>query len=103
MSEELSKAARDAVEAADNTELIRAIAAVIAAQQLQPQQQPCQHQAPQPEFNARKWLVIGGVVISGGLVASLFAVAVAVGAVSVTILALVVRSMWADLQKGSRR
>lgn len=99
---DLEKAARDAVEAADNTELVRAIAAVIAAQQMNQPQQPCQHQAPQAEFNARKWLVIGGVVISGGLVASLFAVAVAIGAVSVAILALVVRSMWADMQKGGR-
>lgn len=96
---DLEKAARDAVEAADNTELVRTIAAVLAAQQMnQPQQ--CQHPAPRPEFNATRWLVIGGVVVSGGLVASLFAVAVAIGAVSVTILALVVRSMWADYTKG---
>lgn len=99
MSDALDKAAQDAVEAADNTELVRAIAAVLAAQQInQPQQ--CQHQAPQREFDAKKWLVIGGVVVSGGLVASLFAIAVAVGAVSVALLALVLRSMWADFNKG---
>ncbi|MBP5876735.1 hypothetical protein F3K37_20225 [Streptomyces sp. LBUM 1477] len=96
---DLEKAAQDAVEAADNTELVRAIAAVIAAQQIHQPQQQCQHQA-RPEFDARKWLVIGGVVVSGGLVASLFAVAVAVGAVSVALLALVLRSMWADFNKG---
>lgn len=99
MSDALDKAARDAVEAADNTELVRAIAAVLAAQQINQPQQQCQHQA-RPEFDARKWLVIGGVAVSGGLVAALFAVAVAVGAVSVALLALVLRSMWADYQKG---
>ena len=99
MSDALDKAARDAVEAADNTELVRAIAAVLAAQQIHQPQQQCQHQA-RPEFDAKKWLVIGGVVVSGGLVAALFAVAVAVGAVSVALLALVLRSMWTDYQKG---
>lgn len=105
MSDELSKAARDAVEAADNAEHLKLIAAVLQAQQLLNAQQFATPPAgvTKPEFNATKWLVIGGVVISGGLVASLFAVAVAIGAVSVAILALVVRSMWADVQKGGRR
>lgn len=101
MSDEISKAARDAVEAADNSEQLKLIAAVLQAQQLlntQPSAGPPNGPA-KPEFDARKWLVVGGVVISGGLVASLFAVAVAVGAVSVAILALVLRSMWADFQK----
>lgn len=103
MSEELSKAARDAIEAADNSEQLKLIAAVLQAQQLlNAQQAPAQPWQSQPQFNATRWLVIGGVVISGGLVASLFAVAVAIGAVSVAILALVVRGMWADVQKGRR-
>lgn len=99
MSDALDKAARDAVDAADNTELVRTIAAVLAAQHLnQPQQQA---PAPaRPEFNAGKWLTIGGLGIAGGLVAALFAVAVAIGAVSVAILALVLRGLWADFQKG---
>lgn len=98
----LEKAARDAVDAEANTEMVRQIAAILAAQQLLNTQPPaCQHQQQNPEFSAKKWLVIGGVLISGGLVASLFAVAVAIGAVSVAILALVVRSMWADYQKGN--
>lgn len=95
----VEKAARDAVEAADNTEQLKLIAAVMQAQQLL-NQQP---QGPAParqEFDAKKWLVVGGVCIAGGLVASLFAIAVAIGAVSVGILALVLRSMWRDYQKG---
>nr|WP_197972269.1 hypothetical protein [Streptomyces gossypiisoli] len=81
--------------------MVRQIAAILAAQQLLNQQQPTTvGQRPTVPFDARKWLVIGGVCIAGGLVASLFAVAVAIGSVSVAILALVLRSMWNDYQKG---
>ncbi|MET7746320.1 hypothetical protein [Streptomyces sp. NPDC005385] len=99
MSTPLEKAAQDAVAAADNTELARTIAAVLAAQQINQQQAPAPAPA-RPEFDSRKWLTIGALGIVGGLVASLFAVAVAIGAVSVAILALVLRSIWHDLQKG---
>jgi hypothetical protein len=98
MTNPLEKAAQDAVAAADNTELVRTIAAILAVQQATQQQAP----APAParsEFDAKKWLVLGGLGIAGGLVAALFAVAVAIGAVSVAILALVLRSIWTDIQK----
>ncbi|MFF6966024.1 hypothetical protein ACFY9G_22010 [Streptomyces anthocyanicus] len=94
---DLEKAARDAVEAADNAELVRQIAAVLVAQQIlgtQPQPVPVLRQ----EFSAAKWLVIGGVVVSVGLVAALFAVAVAIGAVCATACVLVLRSMWREYQ-----
>jgi len=97
---DLEKAARDAVEAADNTQMVQQIAAILAAQQLlnqQPQQPaPVQRQ----EFNATKWLVIGGVVVSVGLVASVFAVALAIGATCATACLLILRGLWADFQKG---
>lgn len=99
MSDAIDKAAREAVEAADNTELTRQIAAILAAQQLVNQQQP----APAPvrrEFNATQWLVVGGVVVSVGLVASLFAVALAIGATCATACLLILRSIWRDMQKG---
>ncbi|MFF9117275.1 hypothetical protein ACF09Y_16990 [Streptomyces massasporeus] len=96
---DLEKAARDAVEAADNTELTRQIAAILAAQQLL-NQQPQQPAPVRQEFNATKWLVIGGVVVSAGLVASLFAVAVAIGATCATVCLLILRGLWADFQKG---
>lgn len=105
MSDALEKAVREAVEAAKNSEQLDAIrndliaqAVTRGLQSMQPQ--TCQHHQPQQDFNAKKWLVIGGVVISGGLVASLFAVAVAIGSVSVAMLALVLRSMWRDYQNG---
>ena len=97
---DLEKAARDAVEAAANTRQVEQIAAILAAQQLlnqQPQQPaPVQRQ----EFNATKWLVIGGVVVSVGLVASVFAVALAIGATCATACLLILRGLWADFQKG---
>ncbi|MGW2617366.1 hypothetical protein [Streptomyces sp. NPDC001500] len=88
-------------EASANTaDVVQIVAAVLAAQQAAQQQPtPVAQQATQP-FAARKWMTIGGLGIAGGLVASLFAVAVAIGAVSVAILALVLRGLWADFQKG---
>lgn len=97
---DLEKAARDAVEAADNTELTRQIAAILAAQQLLNQQQPASvGQSPARTFDAKKWLVIGGVVVSAGLVASLFAVAIAIGATCATVCLVILRGLWADFQK----
>ncbi|MFG2307649.1 hypothetical protein ACGFS9_03000 [Streptomyces sp. NPDC048566] len=99
MNDPVDQAAREAVAAADNTELARTIAAILAAQQIQ--QQPATPPPPaRAPFDTRKWATIGGLGIAGGLVASLFAIAVAIGAVSVAILALVLRGLWRDFQKG---
>ncbi|MFJ3826217.1 hypothetical protein [Streptomyces nodosus] len=95
---DLEKAARDAVEAADNALLVQQIAAVLQAQQLLNAQQPVPAPA-RPEFDTKKWVTIGTLACVGGLVGALFAIAVAIGAVSVAILALVLRAMWRDLQK----
>ncbi|MGW2896826.1 hypothetical protein ACWDAO_19970 [Streptomyces sp. NPDC001212] len=98
----LEKASRDAVEAADNSEMVRQIAAILAAQQLLAQQQTPPTPAARPEFSATKWLVIGGVVVSVGLAASLFAVAIAIGAVCATACLLILRGLWADFQRKGR-
>ncbi|MGW0630155.1 hypothetical protein [Streptomyces sp. NPDC002758] len=95
----LEKAEAAVREAADNTDIARIVAAVLATQQAT-QQQPAPAPAAKPEFDTRKWVTIGCLGIAGGLVAALFAVAVAIGAVSVAILALVLRGLWADFQKG---
>lgn len=95
----VDNAIRDAVDAADNAEMVRQIAAILAAQQLlNAQQQPVQ-QVPQ-RFSATQWLVVGGVVVSVGLVVALFAVAVAIGACCATVCLLVLRSLYRDFQKG---
>jgi hypothetical protein len=93
----LEKAARDAVEAADNSEMVRQIAAILAAQQLLNQQQTPAPAARQ-EFDVKKWVVIGGVVVSVGLVAALFAVAIAIGATCATACLLILRQMWREFQ-----
>ncbi|WUC42299.1 hypothetical protein OG692_10470 [Streptomyces cellulosae] len=103
---DLEKAARDAVEAADNTELTRQIAAILAAQQILARQQPqapaCQHQHRQGRSSA-EWLGIGAAVCVGGVGLAFASIAIAIGALSVAVLALVLRSMWADVQQGKRR
>ncbi|MGY1579768.1 hypothetical protein [Streptomyces sp. MN13] len=95
---DLEKAARDAVEAADNTEMVKQIAAILAAQQLLNAQQP-QAPAPRQEFDAKKWVVIGGTAVSLGLVGAVFAVAIAIGAVCATACLIVLRGLWADFKK----
>lgn len=102
MSDAIEKAARDAVEAADNTDLTRQIVAILAAQQLLNQQQApaCQHQAPRSSANVGKW---AAVAVAGSVAAislALSAIAVAVGAVAVTCCLLILRSMWREYQKG---
>jgi hypothetical protein len=99
---DLEKAARDAVEAADNSEMVRQIAAILAAQQLLNNQPPAAPAPVRREFHATQWLVIGGVVVSVGLVASLFAVAIAIGAVCATACLLILRGLWADFQRKGR-
>ncbi|MER5470871.1 hypothetical protein [Streptomyces sp. NPDC002685] len=102
---DIEKAARDAVEAADNTELVRTIAAILAVQKATEGQAPAQQPA-RPEFDARKWLVIGGLAIAGGGVAcflamalAFLAVGVAIGGTCATVCLLVLRSMWRDYRK----
>ncbi|MBM7091050.1 hypothetical protein JTP67_21400 [Streptomyces sp. S12] len=106
MSDALEKAAADAVAAADNTRQVELIAAVLAAQQLLNQQQPqapaCQHQQ-RPGRSAGEWLGIGAAVCVGGVGLALASIAIAVGAMTVAILALVLRSIWHDVQRKGRR
>ncbi|MGW0169190.1 hypothetical protein ACWDWT_29055 [Streptomyces sp. NPDC003343] len=103
MNEDIVKAAREAVDAADNTEMVRQIAAILAAQQLV-NAQP-QRQAPAPVVQRPVGLYvaagIGGAVALSflAMAAALFAIAVSVGAVSATVCVLVLRSMWRDYRK----
>ncbi|MET7776304.1 hypothetical protein ABZU94_10495 [Streptomyces mirabilis] len=100
MSDPVSKAARDAVAAADNTEQLKLIAAVLQAQQLT-QTQHCQHQPPAPrrDFNYGKWLAIGGVACAIAVCVALAAVAIAVAVACATVCLLIVWSVWRDVRR----
>ncbi|MFJ1808528.1 MULTISPECIES: hypothetical protein [unclassified Streptomyces] len=100
---DIEKAARDAVEAADNTEMLKQIVAVLAAQQVaQPQRQavtPAPVRRPVGLYVAAG---IGGAVALSflAMAAAVLAVAVAVGAVCATVCLLVLKSLLSDYQKG---
>ena len=93
--EQAEAAAADAARQSDQYALV--LAAVQAAQIVQ-QQQPrhvCEHDhRPRAEFDARKWLVIGGVGSVCALAFALASIAIAVGACCATGCLIVVRSMW---------
>ncbi|MFE7927803.1 hypothetical protein ACFU6S_03560 [Streptomyces sp. NPDC057456] len=104
MSDAIDKAAREAVEAADNTEMLKQIVAVLAAQQVvtpQPQT-PVARQATQRPVGLYVAAGIGGAVALSflAMAAAVLAVAVAVGAVCATVCLLVLKSLLSDFQKG---
>lgn len=99
---DIEKAARDAVDAAANSEQLVLIAALLQAQQLTHAQQAPVPPAPvlAPSGGAAKWIGIG---IGGSiflLTVALSAMAVAISAIAVTGCLIVLRSMWRDYQNG---
>jgi hypothetical protein len=98
MSDALAKAEAAASEAAVNSAAVQvALAAVELAKLAQAQQQApaCQHQAPPAsQFDAKKWLVIGGTACVCSLAFALASIAIAVGACCATACLLILRSMW---------
>lgn len=93
---QIAQAARDAVDAAANTQQVATILAILQAQQLTQNAQPhaCQHHAPKQEFNAKKWIVIGGVGCVCAFAFALASIAIAIGATCATGCLIVLRSMW---------
>ncbi|RSN13813.1 hypothetical protein DMH25_08195 [Streptomyces sp. WAC 01325] len=113
MSDALDKAEAAVADASRNTDVVAvAMAALevakLAAESAKQQPHTCGHDhKQQPEFNARKWWTIGGLVIVGGGIASALALAFALAAVAVAIAGtcatcclLVLRSMWRASQNG---
>jgi hypothetical protein len=99
---DIEKAAREAVDAAHNSEQLALIQAVLVAQQLT-QQQTCQHPpAPVQQSSNGKWvaLAVGGPFLAVTLAISTIAFAISV--VALTICVLVLRGLWADFQKGKK-
>lgn len=98
---DLEKAARDAVDAAHNSEQLALIAAVLQAQQLTKQQPAPVPPAPviTSSGGAAKWIGIG---VGGSvflLTVAISAMAVAISAVALTICVLILRSVWQDVRK----
>ncbi|MFJ3141424.1 hypothetical protein ACIPJM_03030 [Streptomyces halstedii] len=98
---DLNKASQDATDAAANSEQVALILAVLQAQQItQAQQTPVvPPPAPRASGSAAQWIGIG---IGGSallLTIAVSAVAVAISAVALTICALVLRSVWQDINK----
>ncbi|MER5467193.1 hypothetical protein [Streptomyces sp. NPDC002685] len=100
-SNPLAKAEAAAAEAAVNTAAVQvALAAVELAKLANSQQQApaCHHQAaPASQFNAKKWLVIGGTACVCSLAFPLASIAIAIGACCATACLLILRSMWRSL------
>ncbi|MFF3060884.1 hypothetical protein [Streptomyces sp. NPDC057909] len=97
---DLEKAAKDAVDAAANTEQLALIAAVLQAQQLTQY-----HPAPpapvvRTSGSAAKWIGIGMGGSALLLAVAVSAIAVAISAVALTICVLILRSVWQDIRKG---
>ncbi|MGW3936459.1 hypothetical protein [Streptomyces phaeochromogenes] len=101
MSDALDKAEAAAREAAVNTAAVQiALAAVELAKAAQQQPHQCHHDAPKQEFNAKKWLVIGGVGSVCALAFAVASIAIAIGACCATGCFLILRSIWQSTQKG---
>ena len=100
----LDKAEAAAREAAGNTDVVRIVAAVLAAQHAVQQQAappPCQHQHERrPGRSAGEWIGISCAVCIGGVGLAFASIAIAIGGLSAAILAIVVRSIWRDFNKG---
>lgn len=98
---DIEKAAKDAVDAAANSEHLALIAAVLQAQQLTQQaQQPSVPANERQPGGAAKWIGIG---IGGSIflvTIAVSAVAVAISAVALTACLLILRSIWTDVRKG---
>jgi hypothetical protein len=106
MSDALDKAEAAVVKAEANTDVLQVAMAALelakaATAQHAPQPSACDHQ-----HNAGRgtgeWLAIGCAVCVGGVGIAFASIAIAIGGMSVAILALVLRSMWRDMQKGRR-
>jgi alkylation response protein AidB-like acyl-CoA dehydrogenase len=102
----LDKAEAAAREAADNTDLTRVVAAVLATQHALQQQAPQQAPAPQCQHDHRKdrrgaaeWIGIACAVCVGGVGIAFASLALAILGGVAAIVVLVLRDMWRDFQK----
>jgi len=101
----LAKAEAAAREAAANTDVARIVAAVLATQQAVQQQTPtqtpqCPHDHHKPRRSAGEWIGIACAICVGGVGIAFASLALAILGGVAAIIALVLRDMWRDMQKG---
>ncbi|MER7574925.1 hypothetical protein [Streptomyces sp. NPDC126514] len=111
MSDALDKAEAAAREAAENTDLTRIVAAVLATQQAMQQQSTsvaqqstqaaCQHH--KPRRSAGEWLGIACAVCVGGVGIAFASIALAILGGVAAIVVLVLRDMWRDMRNPKGR
>lgn len=105
MSDALDKAEAAVREASTDTAAVQLAFAAMElaklAQQQTADQHTCQHPARQQDFNAKKWLVIGGVACVCSLAFAVASIAIAIGACCATGCFLILRSIWQSTQKGN--
>ena len=102
MSDALDKAEAAARDAAANTDVVRIVAAVLAAQQAMQGQAPapaCQHEHRRGRGTG-EWLAIGCAVCVGGVGLAFASIALAILGGVAAIVVLILRDMWRDFQKG---
>lgn len=104
MSDALDKAEAAVREASVDTAAVQlALAAMeiakLAQQQPTAQQPACDHQHRQGR-RAGEWIGIACAICIGGVGIAFASIAIAIGGLAAAILALVLRSMWRDVQKG---
>ncbi|MCZ4516426.1 hypothetical protein O3Q52_51655 [Streptomyces sp. ActVer] len=107
MSDALDKAEQAVREASTDTAAVQLAFAAMELAKLATQQQaaapaPCQHQhGRRPGRSAGEWIGIACAVCVGGVGIAFASVALAILGGTAAIVALVLRSMWRDMQKRS--
>ncbi|QQM41972.1 hypothetical protein [Streptomyces liliifuscus] len=104
MSDALDKAEAAVREASTDTAAVQLAFAAMELAKLAQQQTagpaPCQHDhGRRPGRSAGEWIGISCAICIGGVGIAFASIAIAIGGISVAILALVLRSMWRDVQK----
>ncbi|MFJ8934191.1 hypothetical protein ACIRL0_00515 [Streptomyces sp. NPDC102365] len=107
MSDALDKAEAAAREAATNSAAVQiALAALELAKTAQAQQAPaphsCQQQHGRQGRSTGEWMAIGCAVCVGSIGIAFASIALAIGGMTVAVLALVLRSIWRDVQRKGR-
>lgn len=99
MSDALEKAEAAAREAATDTAAVQIALAALELAKAAQQQPAAPAPVARPAFDAKKWIVIGGVLVPVALAGALFAVAITIAACAGTGCFLILRSIWHEQKR----